>query len=134
MGSFSGILVVGPPNDPHGKTHFLARKNPNVWGDCPANQLASPSPQASLFGVAYATQAKCIDREGLGTRRTGTKQRQRPMPAGENSQYYSIEATTGFPRNTSGGVAKCRLFVCFFFFQGAFAASRNLVADKKTVT
>ena len=54
MGSFSGILVVGPPHDPLGKTHFLARKNPNVWGDCPANQLASPSPQASLFGAAYS--------------------------------------------------------------------------------
>ena len=108
MGSFSGILVVGPPHDPLEKTHFLARENPNVWGDCPANQLASPGPQASLFCTA-----KCIDREGLGTRRTETKQRQKPKPAGENSRYYSIEATTGFPRNTSGGVAKCRLFSFF---------------------
>ena len=33
---------------------FLARKNAKVWGDCPANQLASPSPQASLFRAAYA--------------------------------------------------------------------------------
>ena len=54
MGSFSGILVVGPPHDPLGKTHFLARKNPKVWGDCLANQLASPSPQASLFCAAYS--------------------------------------------------------------------------------
>ena len=54
MGSLSRILVVEPPQDPLGKTLFLARKISNIWGDCPANQLASPSPQASLFRAAYA--------------------------------------------------------------------------------
>ena len=98
MGSLSGILVVEPPHDPLGKTHFSARKNPNVWGDCPANQLASPSPRPHYFArpMHFAdTQEKCIDREGLGTRRTGTKQKQKPIPAWENSRYYSIAATTG---------------------------------------
>ena len=46
--------MVEPPQDPLGKTLFLARKISNIWGDCPANQLASPSPQASLFRAAYA--------------------------------------------------------------------------------
>ena len=78
------------------------------------------------------TQGKCIDREGLGTRRTGTRQRQKPIPDGENSRYYSIEATTGFPEIPV--VASRNVGCCFFFFQGSFAAFRNLVADKETVT
>ena len=49
-----GGVVVEPPHDPLGKTLFLARKISSNWGDCPANELASPSPQASLFRAAYA--------------------------------------------------------------------------------
>ena len=56
MSSLSGTLVE-PPDDPRLKTHFLANKNANVWVDYPAypaNQLALPSPQASLFRAFYA--------------------------------------------------------------------------------
>ena len=83
MGSLSRILVVEPPQDPLGKTLFLARKICNIWGDCPANQLASPSPQASLFRAAYAFRGYVAE-NALGRRRTGTKQTKqwkKPIPA-----------------------------------------------------
>ena len=55
-----------------------------------------PRPHYSARPMHFAdTQEKCIDREGLGTRRTETKQKQKPIPAWENSRYYSIAATTG---------------------------------------
>ena len=77
MGAFSGILVVGPPHDPLGKTHFLARKTLTFGVTVP--QINSPRlvprPHYSARPIRFEdTQAKCIDRESLGTRRTGTKQ------------------------------------------------------------
>ena len=99
MGSLSGILVVEPPHDPLGKTHFSARKKTLKFG-VTVQQISSPRlvprPHYSARPMHFAdTQEKCIDREGLGTRRTGTKQKQKPIPAWENSRYYSIAATTG---------------------------------------
>ena len=44
----------GAPTRSARENSLLSQKNPNVWGDCPANQLASPSPQASLFCAAYS--------------------------------------------------------------------------------
>ena len=117
MGSFSGILVVGPPHDPLGKTHFLARKNPNVWGDCPANQLASPSPRPhySARPIRFEdTQAKCIDRESLATRRTGTKQ---------GRSLYQPEKTADITRSrpplvsSEIPVVASRNVGCLFFFR-----------------
>ena len=134
MGSFSGILVVGPPHDPLGKTHFLARKTLTFGVTVP--QINSPrlvpSPHYSARPIRFEdTQAKCIDRESLGTRRTGTKQ---------GRSLYQPEKTADITPSRPPlvspeiPVVASRNVGLFVFFQGSFAASRNLVADKETVT
>ena len=67
----------GPPHDPLGKTHFLARKTLTFGVTVP--QINSPRlvprPHYSARPIRFEdTKAKCIDRESLGTRRRGTKQ------------------------------------------------------------
>ena len=124
----------GPPHDPLGKTHFLARKTLTFGVTVP--QINSPRlvprPHYSARPIRFEdTQAKCIDRESLGTRRTGTKQ---------GRSLYQPEKTADITRSRPPlvspeiPVVASRNVGCLFFFQGSFAASRNLVADKETVT
>ena len=127
MGSLSRILVVEPPQDPLGKTLFLARKISNIWGDCPANQLASPSPQVSLFRAAYAFRGYVA--ENALTEKTWEDAVPGLSRLSNGRSLYQPEKTADISRGNQWWPRQ----MSAVFFQGSFAASRNLVADKETV-